>query len=159
MVVPYTVAHVAKEQQTKWESQNKSELPLWNRRKVGLSHVWRFFPSNFEKLVKHGDMGQMRCPQFTFSTFIPDPNLHKPRFTWDPYLHSPDLHKPLFVHRFQETQIYTKLKTTWHLYLYFGINTLRGECRTRLECSGRPGRTAGPDGRPARTDGPGGRPA
>ena len=37
-----------------------------------------------------------------------------------------------------------------------GINTLRGECRTRLECSGRP---AGPDGRTARTDGRPGRTA
>ncbi len=53
----------------------------------------------------HVRLGQR--PKFTFSTFTPDPNLHKPRFTRDPYLQSPDLHKSIFAHRFQETQVYT----------------------------------------------------
>ena len=76
-----------------------------------------------------------RCPKFTFSTFTPDPNLHKsqiytgPKFTQipdlhetriytnpdlhgtqiytNPYLHSPDLHKSISAPRLQKTQIYT----------------------------------------------------
>ena len=50
-----------------------------------------------------------RCPKFTFSTFTPDPNLHKSKFTRDP--------------KFTQTQIYTGPIFTQHRFTQIHFRT------------------------------------
>ena len=92
--------------------------------------VVNMLSAHIGKSKKYTIQGKRRCPKFTFSTFTPDPNLHKSQIYSEPKFTQPDLHKSIFAHRFQETQvytiqIYTKPKFTQNLSLKFCSNYIK----------------------------------